>query len=349
MSDRKTRLNRRVTLREIAHHANVSVSTASRALNNDPNVNEATRLDVQRAVAELNYSLDHLRSVRQSRKSVTLLARGDFAPTTSEFSSGADFEKLAIRGIRACLETANVDLSIRHLLMRAEDAAPFVESFSGDGVLVLTGMVAPEFVRALQDNEVPFVIAGSHVLPLEANCVMADNVRGVEMAVHHLAAQGCRKIGLVNSSTMTKTSEDKMRGLLLGIQQHGLAYSPSQVVSSRDFDLESGYTQTLLLVANVPDVDAIIYGHDVMAMGGLRALKERGLRIPQDVAVVGYHDYEIAQFTDPPLTTIRFDTELMGWMAARRLLMMLDDPDGRHWLLTIPTELVVRESTRRKA
>ena len=82
-------------------------------------------------------------------------------------------------------------------------------------------------------------------------------------------------------------------------------------------------------------------------MGGLRALKENRLRIPHDVAVIGYHDYELAQFTDPPLTSIRFDTELMGWMAARRLQMILDDPDGQHWLLTVPTELVVRDSTRR--
>jgi DNA-binding LacI/PurR family transcriptional regulator len=174
---------------------------------------------------------------------------------------------------------------------------------------------------------------------------MADNVRGIEQAVDHLVERSRRRIGLVNSSTLTKTSEEKLRGLRLGAQKHGLQLADSQTISSLDFNLESGYRQTRQLLDQSPDLDAIIYGHDVMAMGGLRALKERGIRVPDDVAVVGFHDYEIAQFTDPPLTTVAFDTQLMGMMAARRLRMMLDDPDGQNWLMFVPTTLVIRAST----
>ena len=82
-----------------------------------------------------------------------------------------------------------------------------------------------------------------------------------------------------------------------------------------------------------------------MATGGLHALKERGCKIPDDVAVVGFLDYQIARFTNPPLTTIRFDIPLMGMIAARRLCLMIDESDGQNWSMLVPTELVIREST----
>jgi DNA-binding LacI/PurR family transcriptional regulator len=345
MQEPQAKPKNRVTLRDIAQHANVSVSTVSRALNNNPNVDEATRLLVQQAVEELRYSLDNLRRVQDDKPSILLLSRGDFAQETSEFSFGADFERLITQGIRAVLEPNGFDVMLRYTRMQAEDTARLVDTFTADGLILLTGMIDPSFIHALNDARIPFVIAGSHVYPIQTNAVMADNVRGIEQAVDHLVERGRRHIGLVNSSTITKTSEEKLRGLRLGAQKHGLQLADSQTISSLDFNLESGYRQTLQLLNQSSDLDAIIYGHDVMAMGGLRALKERGIRVPDDVAVVGFHDYEIAQFTDPPLTTVAFDTQLMGMMAARRLRMMLDDPDGQNWLMIVPTTLVIRAST----
>lgn len=336
----------RVTLRQIAQHANVSVSTVSRALSDNPNVNAATRELVYQTVEELNYPLENLRGANHTQaQSVLMLARGDFAQETSEFSFGADFEKLVTRGALDALEAVGFEVNLKYMQMTAAEAESFVDSFEANGVILLTGMVAPEFVLALKDANIPFIIAGAHVFPIGTNYVMADNVRGVEQAVNHLVERGRRVIGLVNSSTLTNTSEDKLRGLRLGLHRHNLPFSEAQVVSSLDFNLESGYRQTLHLLDQIDDLDSIIYGHDVMAMGGLRALKERGLTVPRDIAVIGYHDYDIAQFTNPALTTVRFDTELMGNMAARRLKMMIEEPDGQEWCLSLPTSLIIRDST----
>lgn len=340
-----TKNRNRVTLRDVAKHANVSVSTVSRALNNNPNVDEATRALIHETVGQLQYSLDNLRKSQGENPTILLLSRGDFAHETSEFSFGADFEKLITQGIRVVFEPIGFEVVLRYMRMQAENVDDFIANFSGDGVILLTGMIEPVFIYALQEARIPFVIAGSHVHPIETNAVMADNLRGVEQAVDHLVERGRKRIGLVNSSLLTKTSEEKLRGLRLGVQKHQLIFSEQQVVSSVDFNLESGYRQTFQLLDQAPDLDALIYGHDVMAMGGLRALKERGIRVPNDIAVVGFHDYEIAQFTDPPLTTIRFDTQLMGMMAARRLQMILDEPDHQNWLMIVPTSLIIRGST----
>lgn len=334
----------RVTLRDVAQHANVSASTVSRALNNHEHVHEATRAIIQKAVEELNYPLEKLRSATSAQKAILLLSRGDFSEGSSDISFGPNFEKLVSGGVRAVLEARGCELTLQHSYMTGDDARAVIENFSGAGVIVLGGLADVDFVRTLQASNIPFVIAGSHYKPLAVNWVMADIIDGMEQAVAHLVARGRRKIGLVNSSSMTKTSDEKLKGLRLALHEYGLPFCPEQVIGSRDYDLEAGYRQTLELLDRA-ELDAIIYGHDVMATGGLHALKERGCKIPDDIAVVGFLDYQIARFTNPPLTTIRFDMPLMGMIAARRLCMMIDEADGENWSMLVPTELVIREST----
>jgi DNA-binding LacI/PurR family transcriptional regulator len=112
-----------------------------------------------------------------------------------------------------------------------------------------------------------------------------------------------------------------------------------------DFDAGSGYAMTQRLLAEAPDVDAIAYASDTMALGGVSALREAGRRIPDDVAVTGFYDYDIARFTDPSLTTARVDFQDMGAIAARRLLMLMNEPDGQAWMIVTPCPLIVRASS----
>lgn len=335
---------KRVTLRDIAVHANVSASTVSRALNNYRYVDERTRVAIQQAAEELGYSLDNLRNNAHSQTTVVCLSRGDFSKEDSEISFGPNFEELVSEGARSVLEPYGVQLDIRRSYMTRDDADAVIKNFNEAGLILLTGLSDPEFVQALQQAGIPFVIAGSHLKPLQTNCVMADIIDGMEQAVEHLISRGRQRIGLVNTSTKTKTSTEKFRGLQLALLKYGLPIRAEQVIASTQYDLEAGYQQTLELIDRT-QVDAIIYGHDVMAMGGLRALNERGIRVPDDIAVVGFLDYEIARFTNPSLTTIRFDLPLTGQIAARRLLMMLNEPDDHNWTIVVPTELIVRDST----
>ena len=335
---------RRVTLSDIAEHANVSVSTVSRALNNFQYVDEKTRAVIQQAVDELNYSMNNLRSNSKLQKSVILLSRGDFSEENSDISFGSNFEKLVSDGARSVLSAADIHLEIQRSYMTKEDAHGIIDDFKASGLILLSGLLDTEFVQALQAAGIPFVVAGSHIKPLQTNYVMADIVDGMEQAVSHLVSCGRRNIGLVNTSIRTKTSAEKAQGLILALQKYNLPFHSDQVISSTQFDLEAGYRQTLQIIEE-NQLDAIIYGHDVMAMGGLRALGERGYRVPADIAVIGFLDYEISRFTNPPLTTLRFDMPQVGAIAARRLQMMLEEPDDQHWGIVVPTELVVRESS----
>jgi LacI family transcriptional regulator len=332
--------SKRPTLRDIAQYANVSVSTVSRALNNYQYVDDATRAAVQEAVTALQYPLNHLRSSRPSRV-ITIVSRNPQGLQVSN-TGGSNFEYLALLGVRKEVEQRQLDIQTRRIWMDEKD---FDLIDDDGGIIVMGGMVDLPFIQHLHENGVRFVMLGSHVLPLQTNCVMADYLHGMQQAVDHLIERGRRKFGLVNGPDSTRTSVEKRNGLQLGLLQHGLYLSPESIVAS-DFRSEEGYKQTRVLLQRHPELDAIIYADDNAAMGGISAIKETGRTIPDDVAVVGFHDYDISRFTDPPLTTIHFDMFLMGKMAARRLFMLLEDPkDFDNWMMLAPTELIIRDST----
>ncbi len=332
---------KRVTLRDIAQQANVSTSTVSRVLNNYPHVDDYTRSIVREAAEALAYPLENLRSTPNFASSVALLSRQN---NVTQVTSLSGVEYLAARGIQTVLEKQDVITYVRRVQMTRREVDELLEDPALDGLILLGGMIEHDFIRWLQEAGMPFVIAGSHVLPLQANSVMADIHSGIEQAVLHLAGQGRRHIGLVNGPNSTNTSLEKSKALRLALHLHDLPFQPDQIVGGM-FGAQFGHEGTLQLLQQRPELDAIIYSDDTTALGGLSALKESGRRVPEDVAVIGFHGYEYARYTDPPLTSIEFDMEMMGRVAARRLCLMLAEPDHDHWLTLIPTQLVVRGSS----
>jgi DNA-binding LacI/PurR family transcriptional regulator len=210
---------------------------------------------------------------------------------------------------------------------------------------LLGGGIEEDFVKPLQDAGVPFVVAGGYIPSRKVDSVMGDYRRGIEAAVDHLVGRGRQRVGLVNGPPTTVTSAEKLKGFRLAVALHDLPCGPEYVVEANYFSSQRGHNLTLQLLDQVPDLDAIIFADDLMAMGGIHALEESGRRVPEEVAVVGFHDYEIARFTRPPLTTIAFDMWGMGEVAARRLCMLLDQEDDLLWIVLMPTTLIVRGST----
>ncbi|NOZ28538.1 MAG: LacI family transcriptional regulator [Chloroflexi bacterium] len=336
----------RVTLRDIARQACVSTSTVSRVLNGYPYVSEATRAAVWQAAQDLGYPLNALRRPRQAARMVLMLAYYTTASYDKPdmYSVGGYLERMVSSGAQSIFECHGVATRIQRTNMRAEEARQYADDPAVTGLILMGGVVDRDFVRSLQALGVPFVIAGAHVLPLRVNCVMADVFHGMEQVVAHLIEKGRRRIGLVNGPPTTTTSEEKYKGFRLTLCEHHLPFSPEQVISA-EFTPESGYEQTQRLLDQAQDLDAIAYAHDAMALGGLRAIRERGYRVPDDIAITGFHNEEISRFTDPPLTSVHFDARLLGVIAARRLCMMIEEPDGEQWHVLLPTSLVVRGST----
>jgi DNA-binding LacI/PurR family transcriptional regulator len=333
------------TVRAIAQRAHVSIATVSRVLNNHPRVSEDTRLVVLQAAQELGYPMEKLRNTPQVFRSVLVLTREEsWQNTPGTQYAGGEFERRVWVGVNSALEEKGIATRLQRSNVSVEEAEQHALDIGVSGLVLLGGVRDRDFVEALQNQDIPFVIAGAHLHPLEINCVMADVAQGIKQVIEHLVAQRRRRIGFVNGPETTTTSAEKLDAYRLALCTHGLDFGPQQLLVS-DFSPESGYQQTRDLLKRCPDLDAVIYADDSIAFGGIRAIKEQGHRIPDDIAVTGFGDYELAQFTDPPLTTVRFDMYQMGVIAAQRLCMLFDNPDEFPWLIRVPTSLVVRQST----
>jgi LacI family transcriptional regulator len=331
------------TLNDIAQHAAVSVSTVSRVLNDQGNVSLEARARVLEAVKTLGYR----KRARQTAGdgAVLLLIRQEAAQTNQDGSLAIEMERLLLAGIQPVLRAQGLAQRIVYTKMAAqEDEALLAEQPDIVGVIMVGGIVNRDYLALLQTKRIPFVVAGAHVRPLQASCVMPDFHQGMVQLVEHLAQRGRRRIGFVNGPPATTTSQEKYLGLRLGLALHGLDYEESRIVSGC-FSFESGDRLTRSLLEQHPDLDAIVYGDDHMAIGGLRALRSLGRSIPDDVAVAGCYDYEIARYTEPPLTSISFDKARIGALAARRLCSLLAEPDDQEWFLLLPTALAIRAST----
>ncbi len=337
--------NGRVTLRDIARQAGVSTATVSRVFNEYPFVDESTRDAVRSAARALGYPIETSRRNLPPARFVLLLTRARLEQSSlGNPLFGGMLEHLLSAGAQPVLAQQGINLRLETTYMAPEEAPQYAAEAGVAGLLMSGGVQDHAFLRRLQGLRVPFVVAAAPLYALPVNFVSPDYARGSENAVAHLADAGRRSIGIVNGPPATASSDEKLRGYRLGLALSGLAYDERLVVVAEEFDPDSGRAATARLLARAPEVDAILYAGDELAFGGLRCLKDAGRRVPQDVAAIGYMDYEIARFCEPPLTTVRVDLPRVGAIAARRLADLLERPDDDAWHVYVPVQLVIRGS-----
>jgi len=320
----------RITLDDVAAKAHVSKSTVSRVLNDYPYVDEVTRNHVWEVARQLGYRLNNLRHRPHmgNEHVLLLLEQENQMPNNLEFTSHVS------RGLRHILESKPVQL--KHAYVGNRIYLDYV-----DGVILLGGSFSDECIQSINSRGIPCVTVGGYTSDSGMCCVMADYGRGIEKAVQYLKKSGRKTIGLVNGPNTTTTSQEKLKGFSLSLILNGLPYSSGQIVSA-DFTYASGYQGGQALLNQCPDIDAIICGDDYIALGVMQAVQDHGYRTPMDVAVIGLHNFQIAE--EQNITSIALDMELMGTLAARRIWTMIEESfiDCSHSLA--PTDLVLRES-----
>ncbi len=334
------------TIRDIARVANVSISTVSRVLNGHPHVDEDTRQSVWKIVSELDYPMSRVRgqTVRNTHTMAFLSNMvGDVQETVDVNVSG--IELAIVNGAQSIFHQQQISTHIFKSNITVENIDKLIRANNIDGLIYLGGIYNRDVLRWMLDDGTPFITAGAHAYPLNVTSVMANYIQGMEFAVKHLADLGHQRICLVNGPYTTNTSQEKYQGLRLSLSMHNLPFDDYQVTGDNWFGSEGGYIATLRLLAQSRPIDAIIYADDGMALGGLKALREAGRKVPDDVAVIGFHNYEYAKFADPALTTIGFDMQMMGRLAAQRLIALMNGERNDHYVMTVPTTLIVRDST----
>ncbi len=330
----------KLNLEEIARRSGVSRSTVSRVINNDPNVKTETRERVQDIIHQLNFQPNvAARSLASGRTRVLglVIPRGVTALFTDPYFP------ILIQGIASACNVH--DHSVMLWLAEPEyERRTIHQVMHGgliDGVIVSSMLMDDPLVQALADNQKPFVLVGRHPTNASLSYVDVDNIKGAHSAVAHLLRLGRRRIAAITGPQNAIVGADRRTGYLDALRERGLAPDPRLTVEG-DFTETSGYLGMQRLLAHDPD--AVFAASDMMAQGALRALREAGRRVPEDVAVVGFDDMPFAATTEPPLTTVRQPIGRLGATAVEILIDLITQPAAGPRRVLLSTELVIRKS-----
>lgn len=317
----------------------MSRATVSRVVNGSTRVAAPIQESVRRAVAELGYvpNLAARTLVTQRTDSIALI----LPETTNRVFSDDQFFPGVIRGVSRELEAADKQLVL--MLVGSAAAHDRAERYATaghvDGVLFASIHGVDPLPELLGRRGIPVVCSGRPMGRSRVPYVDVDQQGGVTAAVRHLLAAGRRRIATIAGPQDMVAGLDRLtayREVLSGSDRRS-------IVAVGDFTREAGAVAMRQLLADDPDLDAVFAASDLMAHGALRALREAGRRVPDDVAVVGFDDIEMARYTDPPLTTVRQPIEEIGHTIARQLLGLLAGEQIGPAVI-LPTELVVRDS-----
>lgn len=338
MTTQRTRSAGRPTLDEVAALAGVGRGTVSRVVNGSPQVSPEAREAVQEAIKELGYVPN-----RAARALVT--QRTDSVALVVSESQERVFAQPYFAGLVRGISSALTDTPLQLWLAMAQSPAEqqrvehHLTSQHVDGVLLLSLHESDQLPRLLRERGLPAVLGGRPIgTGQDISYVDIDNVGGARAAVEHLVKSGRRKVATIAGLQDMGVGVDRLTGYQKAIG------SKAQLIAYGDWGEASGTEAMRELIARDPAIDAVFVASDLMAAGALRALRELGRRVPDDVAVVGFEDSPIAAQTDPPLTTVYQPVEEMGRQMVQLLLArMRGDDDPSHVLLD--THLVQRSST----
>ncbi len=332
----------RVRMRDVATRCGVSISTVSLVLSGDVRIPEDTARRVLQAVKAMEYRPSVLaRSLARRTSRTIAVILPEFA-----FQRNKPFYYQALQGIHSqtqpagykmVVEAANKVFLARRYYLR------MLREQSADGMLYLAATVNDKFLSEVEKEPFPFVLVGAYADGVNLPCANTSDAQGAKLAVDHLVKLGHKMIGHISGPADVSHCRDRMVGYQEAMKTAGLSVNPAWIVSG-NFELEQAEKAAVGLVK--AGVTAIFAGGDVMAIGALRGLRALNKRVPDDVAVVGMDDLEISSWTNPALTTVRYDIGAMAELATKYVVRRSQSPIvPKNPLTEVPgPELIIRES-----
>lgn len=331
------------TLEEVASVAGVSKSTVSRVINDEAGVSPRARDAVRDAVARTRYTPNRAARTLVTRRSGSI---GLVVSETEGRVFSDPFFAAMVRGATAVVRTHGVQLVL--LLVDDEQAREqvldYVRHGHVDGALLISSHVDDPLPRVLVEEGLPAVLSARPAVPVAISYVDVDSVAGAGLAVDHLAERGRTAVATVAGPQDMPAGQDRLAGYRGAVRRHGLP-DRAELVAVGDFDRRSGARATEDLLARGVPFDGLFVASDLMALGALTVLAEHRMRVPEDVAVVGFDDSVAALEARPPLTTVRQPVEEMARALTTTLLDRIADPDLPVVSQVFPPRLVVRGSS----
>ncbi|WP_234987390.1 LacI family DNA-binding transcriptional regulator [Halolactibacillus halophilus] len=320
------------TLKDVAKLANVGVSTASYALNGNKLIKESTRKKVLQAANELGYHPNgNAKNLKRSKNDMIGLFISGF--------TGPFFNQL-LEGIQDVVVSHGYEL----VVCASNERHRMLTERLVDGAIILNYHIESELLKTVASEKMPLIVLDREIDHPHIYKALLPNDKGIKQALKHLEDKGHKDIGFIAGSTDSYDGETRLSAFKHYIKEHNFTTEQSAILRA-DFTEASGYeTMKTFLKNNHHYPTAFIAANDEMAMGAIRAIKEEGLSVPTDIAVVGFDDIIIAQYLQPSITTVRVHKKQWGEQVAEAMLNILKGANAD--LILQPTmELIEREST----
>ncbi|KAA3437214.1 LacI family DNA-binding transcriptional regulator [Rufibacter hautae] len=302
----------KVTIHHIAEKLNITASTVSRALNDNPRISEVTKKAVLKAAKQLNYQPNNIAAALRNGKSYII---GIIVPTADRA-----FFASVVRGIEEIANKLNYKVIISQSYDNYEKEVQTIDALLSarvDGIIASIGKNTENFdhFKRTQEKGIPLVLFDRTTDALEVSQVMIDDYLGAYKVVEHLIQQGCRRIAHFTSPKKVSIFKERLRGYMDALRDYDVPFYEELVIKS-NLQLEDGRSgmEELLQLKEMPD--AVFSASDYGAMGALQVLKERKIKVPQQVAIAGFGNEPFTSFSDPALTTVDQFSLTMGRITA---------------------------------
>jgi LacI family transcriptional regulator len=325
------------TIYTIAKGAGVSIASVSRAFNGSAGISDSTRERILQLAQELGYQPS------ASARSLATRTTETLALVLPQIS-GPYFSEL-IRGAESVTRAQHYHLLV-YSSVEAGEEDPLLRLLPArtDGIILGTRFVTDRYIHWLHSQGVPFLAFGRTIPGIETSRVRPENEPGAYTLTRHLLeVHGCRRIAFISGPPDQPHSQERLAGYTRALAEWGIRPAPEWIAAG-NFDEASGYAAVQQLLDLPQRPQAIFAGNDQMAVGVMAAASERGLRVPEDLAVVGFDDIPTARYLQPALTTINLAIFEQGVKSVELLIERITDPDLPARTVTIPTTLVVRRS-----
>ncbi len=325
-----------MNIREVARRAKVSTATVSRTINGSDKVTPETKERVQRAIEELGfYPNTWARALGSGRSDLYGLIISDITnPFFPELVKS--FEDIAVQNGQEVLvantnyDSARMEVCVRRMLQRKVD-----------GVAIMTSEMDARLVTEFQNRDIPLVFLDTGTAQKLTSNIVVDYAAGVDAAVEHIVRLGHNQIGFISGPLMLRSARVRREAFIGCLHRRGIG---ADLIEEGDHQVNGGHEAMVRMLNRKRRPTAVLASNDMTAIGALGAMHERGLRVPEDISIVGFDDIQISAFTQPALTTVRLSREEIARVAFRALFSIRQD-SGKGSEYGVRPALVVRRST----
>jgi LacI family transcriptional regulator len=335
---------KRVTIRDVAEHAGVSIATVSHVINKTRTVSEELQQRVQQVMDELGYRPNAIaRGLRTSKtQTIGLIVPNNANPFYAEIAHGVEVVCFSAGySVVLCNSDRDIEKEITYselLLNKRADGIIFAGAWVGDQL---------DHIRGIVEGGIPVVAVDRFLPGIMADSVVANNIDGGRLATRHLVSLGHSKIACIRGFPENTPNAERVKGYLEILSESGIEIV-DDYVRKADFQVEGGYQAAKELLDSSDRPTSIFACNDLMAIGAMRGALDLNLQVPEDISIVGFDNLPLTRFLEIPLTTIDHKMLELGSVSANLLLDRMNNPDSDPVREVIDVDLIVRSSTATK-